>query len=268
MNDRVARGSIAALAVVCLALVGSVIYPVTTADPHVASPQDERFAVGDADAFRASGTIVVEGERVLAFEGAVAADGEWYQRVEEPTVTSETYHSPGDGPVYERIAVESSEHAEALREAVADDPDRELLRQGRDGDRMTLVVAKNDSTAAEPVSGTASVFVRSLFVAGYEAAGTGSPGVTVYEPRDGWYRGTRPYRITAASGEVRVDADTGAVRTANVSWDVTKPAGTYARYVLVSLAGDGQTTRRITVEFRPGEPEIERPTWVPRDASG
>ena len=77
----------------------------------------------------------------------------------------------------------------------------------------------------EPVSGTALVFIRSLSVAGYEPDGAGSSAITVYEPRAGWYEGTEPYRIAGASGEVRVDAETRAVKSANVSGDRTATAG-------------------------------------------
>jgi hypothetical protein len=76
MRERTARLAVGVLGVVCLGLVLSVVHPLTTASPQAANPAGDRFTVGDADAFSATGRIVVEGETVLAFEGAVAADGE------------------------------------------------------------------------------------------------------------------------------------------------------------------------------------------------
>ena len=112
------------------------------------------------------------------------------------------------------------------------------------------------------MSGTASVFINSLSVAGYETDGTHSSAGIVYEPRSGWYDESETYRISGASGEVRADAETRVVRSANVSWKVTEPAGTYAEYVLVRLTSDDPRAHKITFELNPNDTDLERPTWV------
>ena len=127
---------------------------------------------------------------------------------------------------------------------------------------MTFIVEENTTSDARRVSGTASVFVNTLFLAGYEAEGSDSSEVRVYEPQPGWYDGRETYRLTNAAGEVHADADTHVVRSANVSWDVTAPAGTYAEYALVRFASDEPMTYRITFEFDSDDTKLERPVWV------
>jgi len=262
MKNRTAGALIGLLVVVCFGLLLSVVYPFTTSDPHAANPPGEQFTVRTADAYSATGSIVVDGEVKLAFEGVVTPDGAWYQKVVEGNVTSEEYQPTANGTVYERLTVVGRDRAERLREGIVEDADRVLVRESQNGDRVTFVVRKNTTGVTEPVSGTASVFVRSLSVAGYEADGTGAPGITVYEPQSGWYEGRETYRVAGASGEVRVDADTSAVKSANVSWNLTVPAGTYAEYVLARVTGDDPTTRRITFEFDPDDYDLKRPPWI------
>lgn len=262
MKRRTAGTLIGILVVACLGLVLSVMYPFTTSDPHATTPPSERFAVENADAYSATGSIVVEGEVRLAFEGVVTSDGAWYQRVVEDNVTSEEYHPPENGTVYQRLSITGWDRASQLREQIIEDEDRVLIREGQDGDRVTFVVERNTTGVTEPVSGTASVFVNSLFVAGYESNGPSSSAATVYEPRSGWYDGRETYRITGTSGTVRVNADTHAVRSANVSWGVTTPAGSYAEYALARVTSDDPTTRKITFEFNSDDDDLERPSWV------
>ncbi|MFC7176353.1 hypothetical protein [Halosegnis marinus] len=141
MRNRTAGLLIAGLAAVCLALVCSVAYPFSFAEPHGANPSGERFGVGDADAYSATGRIVVEGETRLAFEGAVAADGAWYQRVVQNGVASERYRSP-NGSVYRRFTVRGVEAAEERRAELAESERVTLLRESRDGDCVTFVTER------------------------------------------------------------------------------------------------------------------------------
>jgi hypothetical protein len=262
MERRTAGVLIGILAVMCVGLVFSVVYPFTTSEPHAATPPSEQFTVGDADAYTATGRIVVDGEVRLAFEGVVTADGAWYQQVVEPNVTSEEYRPSPNGSVYRRLTIAGRDRVERLREQITEDGDRTLHREARNGDRVTFVVERNTPSDTERVSGTVSVFVNSLFVAGYEKEEFDSSAVTVYAPRSGWYDGQKTYRITGASGEVYANADTRAVQSANVSWRMTEPAGTFAEYELARLMSDDPTTHRITFEFDPGNTTLERPSWL------
>ena len=262
MERRTAGALIGILVVVCAGLGFAVAYPFTTSDPHAAAPPSEQFTVGDGAAYTATGRIVVDGDVRLAFDGVVTADGAWYQRVEEPNVTSEAYRAGPTEPVYQRLTITGQDRAERRRERIREDEDTRLHRERRDGDRVTFVVERPADSDTEPVSGTASVFVTSLSVVSYRTTASGSPGSTVHEPRSGWYDGRRTYRITGASGEVDADAETHAVRSANVSWELTDPAGTYAEYVLTSGTSDDPTTHRVMIEFDRGETDVERPSWV------
>jgi len=262
MERRTAGILIGILVLVCCGLALSVLYPFTTSAPHAAKPPGEQFSAGSPEAFSATGSIVVDGEEQLAFDGVVTPEGGWYQRVSEANVTSEEYRPPSGGPIYERLVVVGRQRAERLREGVVEDEDRELLRATRSGDRSTFVIENDAAGDTQPVSGTASVFIASLAVAGYDEGGTGSSPDTTYEPRAGWYEGAEAYRITDASGAVRVDPDGPVVTSANVTWDVTAPAGSYAEYALVRLTGDDPTTHRITFERNPDGSDLERPSWV------
>lgn len=259
MRKRSAALIIWVLAVVCLGLILSVVYPFTTSSPHATDPSGERFSVDDTDAFSATGRIVVEGETRLAFDGAVAADGAWYQRVVDDGVVSEEYRPP-NGSVYRRLTVQGAEAAEERRARLTGNEDLTILRESREGTCVTFVIRRTPTRESEPVTGTASVFVTNLWTAAYEAAETDSAGVTTYEPQPGWYESRVVYRLTGVSGTVRADDETGAVTSANVSWTVTR-GGTYAHYVL-SRVQSGSTASRTTFSFDATAPPLERPAWA------
>jgi hypothetical protein len=264
MESRTAGAIVGVLALCCLALVLAAVYPGGTADPHAAAPAEERFTVGDADvdAYRASGRIVVDGEERLAFDGVVTADGERYQSLREEGIRSERYQASPNATVYERLEIDDEADAERLKNQILEDETRRLLEEETTMDGVTLVVASNGTDVAAEIPGSASVIVRSLHVTRYERADGESAETTVYEPRNGWYEGTQPYRITDASGTVRTDADTAAVESASVSWAVTDPAGSYAEYALARLTGPDPRVYEISYEFAPGDVNLDRPAWV------
>ncbi|QGX94390.1 hypothetical protein EI982_06105 [Haloplanus rallus] len=129
---------------------------------HATNPHGERFTVGHADAYSATGSIAVEGEVKLAFQGVVASDGAWYRKVREDAVVSEECDAPRDGTLYRRYTITEEGRAGQLRGRITDDEDGVLVRERREGDRVTFVVGYADD--GRPPSGT----VR-------------------YEPRSGWY---------------------------------------------------------------------------------
>ncbi|KTG11343.1 hypothetical protein, partial [Haloferax profundi] len=174
METRTAKIISGILAVVCFGLVLSAVYPFTTSNPHSVNPPNDRFTVSDTDAYSARGSLVVDGEVRLAFDGVVATDGGWYQRVVDDDVVSEAYQPTANGTVYHRISVEEREDAEQRRELITENEDRVLIREDQGGDRVTFIVKENGTGVTQPVSGTASVFVNSLFLAGYEAEETAS----------------------------------------------------------------------------------------------
>lgn len=263
METRTAGVLIGALALCCLTLIVAAVYPVSTSSPHASATADERFEVDDgADAYRTGGRIVVEGSVSLAFEGVVTADGARYQFLEEEGITSEQYQASPNDPVYERLRIENEADAERMRARIADDEARRLLHTGRTDDSVTLVVAENGTNLVDEIPGSASVFVRSLYVVGYERVDADATDTTVYEPQGGWYEGTGQYRVTDATGTVSTGADTSTVESASVSWKVTDPAGSYAEYVLVRLTGPDPRRYEIAYEFESGDTELDRPAWV------
>lgn len=247
-----------------LALVLSVLYPFATTDPVAANSPEERFAVGDADKFEVTASLVADGEVVIALDGVVTADGGWYQRFVDAGVVVEAYQARADAPVYVRKTVTAAdpERVEQRLASVTADEDSDLVCEDRDGDRVTFLVKRNGTGETQPVSGSASVFVNNLLLTGYEATGASSSGVSAYRPESGWYESRATYRITNASGEFRADADTHVVETAAVSFDVTRNVETYAGYVLARSFGDAPTRTRLTYEFEPGDADLERPAWV------
>lgn len=266
MRRRTAGVIIGILGLVCVGLVFSVAYPFDTTKPHAATSPSERFTVASVGAFTASGSIVVDGTERLGFHGIVTPGGAWYQRVREPGLLSEGYKPAEDGTVHRRLQFDAVESAQQYRTEIVDDEDRSLIREDTAGTRTTFVIEQNTTGRTEPVTGTASVFVTSLAVAGYDVEETGSNGPTVYEPRSGWYTGATPYRLSGAAGTVRTKAETHGVLSANVTWHRTVPAGSYAEYVLARLTGDDPTMHRITFEFGANASTLDRPDWVNRTA--
>ena len=262
MDRRTARLLNGVLALCCLAIVFAAVCPFSTASPHAANPVDARFTVPESDEYRATGAIVVDGETALEFEGAVTADGGRYQFIDEGTVRTEQYQaSPGD-PVYSRIVVEEDDSTDRQRDHIQRDPDQELLRENRTGETVTFILKGEPRDMVDAISGTASVVVRSLYVTGYERKADEPQDANVYKPRNGWYDGTEPYRVTGATGDVQTAADTTAVRSATVAWDQTRPAGTYAEFGLVRLTSDAPRTYDLSFEFDSGETTVNQPAWV------
>lgn len=263
MDRRTARLLNGVLALCCLTLIFAAVYPFTTASPHSTNPSDSRFTVPESDEYRATGAIVVDGETAFGFEGAVTADGGRYQFVDEGDVRTERYQASPDSPVYSRIVVEDDDRIAHRRAQIRSDTDDELLRENRSEGTVTFIVKGDAEDMADDVGGTASVVVRSLYVTGYERTATEQSEAVVYEPKGGWYEGAAPYRVTAATGEVRTVSETTAVRSATVTWDQTIPAGTYAEFALVRLTSDAPRSYDLSFEFESGETTVQEPAWVP-----
>jgi hypothetical protein len=262
MDRRTARLLNGVLALCCLALVFAAVYPFSTASPQAENPVDERLTVPESDEYRASGAIVADSETALEFEGAVTADGGRYLFIDEGDVRTEQYQaSPGD-PVYSRIVVEDDDSTDRRREQIQSDTDRELLQETRADGAVTFIVKQESENVADDISGASSVVVMSLYPVGYKREADTAQAATVYRPKNGWYEGRETYHVTGATGTVRTVGDTTDVRSATVTWDQTRPAGTYAELPLIRLTGDAPKTFDISFEFDSGETTVTRPAWV------
>ncbi|MFB6223513.1 MAG: hypothetical protein ABEH86_07550 [Haloarcula sp.] len=268
MDRRTARLLNGVLALCCLALVFAAVYPFSTASAHTENPVDERFTVPESDDYRAAGAIVADSETALEFEGAVTADGGRYLFIDEGAIRTEQFQASPGAPVYSRIVVDDDGSTDRRREQIQSDTDRELLRVNRTEGAVTFIIKQESVNLADEVSGASSVVVMSLYPVGYEREADTSQGATVYKPKNGWYDGRESYRITRASGQVRTVGNTTDVRSATVTWDQTRPAGTYAELALVRLTGDMPTTYDLSFEFEAGETTVNRPSWVNKVRTG
>ena len=268
MNWRTARVIIGVLAVVCLGLVASVGFPLSTSTPQAALPPDEGFSVGDRETFSVSAQFTVDGETELALDGTTTPDGPRYMRLQVGSDSVvETYQSGPNVTVYERFILHQEEEGiDARRSSFESDTDREIIRETEIDAGTVFVVRTNYSVdfVAE-LSSAASLSVNSLQLTAYERVDDpdGSDGVTAYEPQNGWFDEGRAYRITNASGQVHADSQTGAVQSATVSWGLTQPADTYAHTRLARLFGDQPQRYAVDYEFETEVSNVSRPAWVP-----
>lgn len=257
MNWRTAGPIVAALGVVCLALVLSAVYPLSYAEHDASVPGDGAAYLDSTDEFRVTATLTTDGERTIAMEGAVASDGPRFHRFVDQQVHSEQYQPSPDADVYSLWTGLRESQAERLRDSIERDPDRRLLDEERiDGEVRLRAVENASSDRADDVRGSASVFRNAMRVPEYGLVSETTDG-RVYEPRGGWFEGTEPFRVTDAHGRVVVDPDVGGVRSADVSWTLTERAPTYAHYLV--RAGIDQRLR-YDVDLDPQA--VEEPAWV------
>ncbi|MCL9814435.1 hypothetical protein [Natranaeroarchaeum aerophilus] len=261
MNRRsLSIAAIALLAVVCLGMVAAVAFPLSTGEPQGMS---ESFTQHADEEYQLSGEIETDGDVSLAVDGAVAESGEGYVRIVDNSVTDTRYQDGDDETVYRQLLIEDAgpdqPGADRYIEDIEDDPDERLVRENRAGETTELVtvVEDPDTEIGDRLDGGASVVTEVLGFAEYDSVET-SDGTQTLTPTDGWFDEYRSYRIAGSSGDVRVDAETNAVEQADVRWDVTTDAGSYAEYL---IAGE-TTTQRISYEYEGGDVDVETPEWV------
>ena len=263
MNPRTSRLVITMLAVVCFGMLASVVYPVSPSTPQASQASGEAFSVGDHDNFSVSAEITVDGDPGLRLTGTVSRDGPRYRRVVDSGSTAEAYQAGPNETVYERYTIHKESVVDSHREAITGADDRTMLRQTDTAEGAVFVVRVNESFEfADELSGTASLFVSGMGTTSYDQVGRPS-GTTIYEPQNGWFNGSRAYRITNASGEVRVDSETGVVDSGSVAWNLTEPADSYAHERFARLFSDQPERHRIDYEFETAGSNMSRPAWVP-----
>lgn len=96
-------------------------------------------------------------------------------------------------------------------------------------------------------------------------AATDSGSLEVYSPEPAWFAADigRSYRITNTDGQVHVDAATGDVVSANVTFEKT-PGEHYGDYL---QNRDDTVTFSIHYERSPAPETVDRPDWVLVDQS-
>lgn len=251
------------LGVVCLAMLASVVFPLSTADP---TPAADSFQVGDADGYRLVSNLSADGTTALGVEAAIGTSGARYANQTQVGVYTESYQNTSrGGPVYRRTVADGA-HAERLLQERQDDAEMEVVDHTWDGETLTMFVVDRSGRDVDP-SGTASVVAQSLRLARWEpadagtAADRGPPGTetTTLHPRPGWYEGSDHYRVTDVHGAVTVGSETNVLYDADVRWTITEPADSYLHYL---LASGSATDHRYRYTYEPGDVDVERPAWV------
>lgn len=251
----VAIAAVIVLVVVNLGLVAAVAYPLSEDDHR---PAERAFEVGEEEPYRIVANITVDGETALAVDGTVAESGERYVRLTEGDRVHETYRDGGDRE-YARF-VSDGDAADRLLKEYREGPEWEILREEREGGRVTVLAVTEDPSGKLDPTGGASVVANSMRLVAYDRVQkSGEEGLRVLEPQNGWYDGRESYRVTGASGEVVVDPETGVLHSADVEWDLTTGTDTYLHYL---LRRQGTITQEVSYEYRTGDVSIERPGWV------
>lgn len=246
-----------------LVIVAMVAYPLSEMDPR---PAAESFEHEGGEQYRVAANITTDGTTSLSVEGAVTTSGERYVKIEEENVRTEQYQNDS-GTVFTRTVV-TGEQADRFLEHVRSNPDREIVEMNRDGETVTVVSVDDDpeTDLADELPGTVSVVTTQLRLARYEPAEradrTSADAESTSQelrPQNGWYDGSRSYRLTNTSGTVRVEPGTNELESATVRWDLTRNTDTYLHYLLSSRH---TVTQRVTYRYETDDVSIETPDWV------
>jgi hypothetical protein len=266
MNRRTAHLLVGLLVIVCVGLVASVLYPVSTSTPHASLPVDERFSMGEREPFSVRAELVVDDETALAIDGTVTDGGPRYSRLEESGIVRETYRTGPNGTAYLRTTV-PDDVAPERRASFETDERYTIHSETSSADGTVFVVETTEPTpVVDDLSGASSVILNSLYVTAYERTGRGDEAV-VYEPQAGWFDEATAYRISDPSGTVRVDGERGTLESASVSWDLTQRADTYAHDRLQRLFGEQPHRYEIEYVREESAPAVDPPAWVPSNST-
>lgn len=264
MKRRTAWLVIAVLAIACVALVFSVVYPFTVDDRSGPDSAQALFSAGEPDAYEFEASYTRDGELEREERATVAEDGAALVQHTFPELTIEWYQPPNATAHHLiRYAVADGAAIEAV--LPLDDIETDAAQSVLDVDRDagTVLVRANgsivDGHLTEP-GGT--VALSGLDRMTYDRTGA-TESQTVYEPQNGWYDALQVYRVTGASGEVHVDTDTGRVSSADVSWTETRPADPYLRYALARLAGgDESVSVSLDYDLTVDDVTVDEPAWT------
>ncbi len=231
-----------------LIIVGAItllaLYPFAPAD------HEAPFDPADPERYEASGTILLDGETYVDYEGAVAADGTAYFRARSGDgYEREVYEE--DGVVYARLETTDESRIDDVERVVGGEV---VSREETDGRTVAIIRAEEpDQRVDDFLIEWNRVVVDTLQYSAYERVDDG-----VHEPQNGWVDSSRDYRITGASGKLVVDSDAGTVSRADVTFDRTV-AGSSLAYL---RERDDSVRYDLEYEMRAGASNVEAPGWV------
>ncbi|QCJ46799.1 hypothetical protein [Haloprofundus sp. MHR1] len=257
MNKRALALSTIVLLVVVNATMGSLaLYPFSERDHR---PVEDAFVVDEPDEYAVDARLAVDGETVVSVEATISdTEGRYTRHVSEEVVT-ESYQNATSDTIHTR-SVFTGESAERRVRHLRDNPDRTVVSEEWEGETVTVVsVAREPGDELDP-SGAASVVTRTLLLSTYDRVSSADEqGLRVLRPQNGWYNGSRSYRLTDVSGEVRFDPTTDVIHSADVEWTLADGTPTYAHYLLVR---DDAVTQEISYEYRDHGIRVDTPDWV------
>ena len=261
MNWRSAGIIIGILAVFCIALVFSFLYPFSTSTPPHLAPSEQQFSFEEADEYRVTGSITIDDQTRYDVDGVVTADDERYAVIESRVSTAELYQPGPGGDRYTRVTFEDETEADRLIDSIEDDTDRKPL-EITEGDEVVVEYLLEDAGRTPNSLENEARYVIGNFVHIPYAETDEAGDNTTYEPQDAWIaQGDR--RVADTTGSVDVDTETRAVKSANVSWEQTRLQRlTYLNYLLTTIVADESSTWEVTYEFETGGVDVETPDWV------
>ncbi|WP_255169206.1 hypothetical protein [Natrononativus amylolyticus] len=260
MNSRHIAGiAIGVLALLCVGLVLSVVYPFSTMESQSTNPAEDRFSGIDSDEYSITASYDGEGGTNIELRDVKSADGERYHLLGTDSNTYEEYQEHEGAPVYQRFLSPDRTYIDHVVDRANDDESLQILEEKQSDETITLILKEERSGVYEnSATSESSVFIRSFFVASY-AQVEQTDETNTYRPENGWY-GT--YRITNSSGEVHAEPDTNVVRSANVSFDLTQSAESYAEYLVATVVSDETVTIEIMYDAETENVEVEIPEWA------
>ena len=168
-----------------------------------------------------------------------------------------------------RWELKEAEGAERVEMWVEDDEEEEIVDQYIEDQKHVLVVAGEESGNVDERTSDfyhSDAGLWNRHHPNYEQHGEATfegRDVVVYEPQDGWYPsfGTLPeYRVIDSEGELYVDAETGTLLYADLSYTVVE-ASNYAEYFLEQWEEEDVLEIEIRYEFS-DDGEVEQPEWA------
>lgn len=266
VNRRALVAIVAVLGLLCLGLGLSIGYPLLVVEEVSVAPG---HGPGDLDSpapYRVHATVASDGERASSLVGVVTADGARYRRLATEDGTVREYYQPApDDDVYELWRPGNEERTRRLRDRVAAVDGLAILGEERvDGQLRIYVRDTRERGLARRIAWSADGFLDAAGRPEFEFVASTS-GERVYEPRGGWFDSDvgylgkpTPYRITDAEGSLTIDADSGAIRSANVTYRMAEQVPTYLHYLLAD-----EERLHVTYEFG-RDPTAQEPAWVER----
>lgn len=241
------------------------VYPFSLSAPHPSGDAAETFTTPDATAYTATGAIHADEELFISFTAHVTAGSGQYYLTEAPNVTVERVAPPDrDGVIYARYRYAIDDRANETIARIEDDEDETIVEMETRADENEYVffTAENASAGAlrQSTESVSSLVVTNLYRLQYREIETTAGGERVtFEPRDGWYDGATPYRITDSDGHVEVSSASYEIQDVDVEYTYTRNTPTYIHYL---VNRDDTATLAFTYTFTDEQPDVPEPDWV------